>query len=48
MSLVLLALPDHGSMLVAAVVLGALVNALVIGACARALRGGDSARDQYT
>ncbi|MFH8661168.1 SCO4225 family membrane protein [Streptomyces afghaniensis] len=42
-SLVLLMLPDHGAMLVAAVVLGALVNALIIGACARALRGGGSA-----
>lgn len=42
-SLVLLVLPDHGSMLVAAVVLGALVNATIIGTCARALRRGDSA-----
>ncbi|MFI6856816.1 SCO4225 family membrane protein [Streptomyces sp. NPDC050416] len=42
-SLVLLLLPDHGSMLVAAVVLGALANALIIGWCARALRRGDSA-----
>jgi hypothetical protein len=42
-SLVLLVLPDHGSMLVTAVVLGALTNALIIGMCARALRRGDSA-----
>ncbi len=42
-SLVLLVLPDHPAMLVAAVVLGAVVNATVIGWCARALRGGDSA-----
>jgi hypothetical protein len=42
-SLVLLMLPDHGSMLVLAVALGALANALIIGMCARALRRGDRA-----
>lgn len=41
-SLVLLVLPDHAAMLVAAVVLGAIVNAAVIGWCARALRRGNS------
>lgn len=40
-SLVLLVLPDHAAMFVAAVVVGALVNAAVIGWCARALRRGD-------
>ncbi|WP_133912663.1 SCO4225 family membrane protein [Streptomyces sp. NBC_00582] len=38
-SLVLLALPDHVSMIVLAIAFGALVNATVIGWCARALRG---------
>ncbi|MFF5981209.1 SCO4225 family membrane protein [Streptomyces olindensis] len=42
-SLVLLVLPDHGAMLITAVVLGALVNATIIGACARALSRGRSA-----
>ncbi|MEV1065204.1 hypothetical protein [Streptomyces sp. NPDC050263] len=37
-SLVVLALPDHYTMLVVAVAFGALVNATVIGWCARALR----------
>ncbi|MEV1077107.1 hypothetical protein AB0I98_02440 [Streptomyces sp. NPDC050211] len=41
-SLLLLALPDNGAMLVVAVVIGALVNATIIGCCARALRGGGS------
>ncbi|GAB2947320.1 hypothetical protein GCM10023080_002460 [Streptomyces pseudoechinosporeus] len=41
-SLVLLVLPDGAVMLVAAVVLGALVNAAIIGWCARALRRGNS------
>ncbi|GGX24113.1 SCO4225 family membrane protein [Streptomyces lomondensis] len=41
-SLVLLVLPDHGSMLITAVAVGALVNAAIIGTCARALRRGDS------
>ncbi|MFI0779373.1 SCO4225 family membrane protein [Streptomyces sp. NPDC021212] len=40
-SLVLLVLPDHDAMFVAAVTVGALVNAAVIGWCARALRRGD-------
>ncbi|WDV52682.1 hypothetical protein PV963_21025 [Streptomyces coeruleorubidus] len=40
---VLLVLPDHGSMLVAAVVLGALANSLITGMCAQALSRGDSA-----
>ncbi|AXK37408.1 hypothetical protein DVA86_17245 [Streptomyces armeniacus] len=39
-SLVLLVLPDHSSMILVAVGLGALVNAVVIGWCARALRRG--------
>ncbi|UNZ21463.1 hypothetical protein [Streptomyces sp. 891-h] len=39
-SLVLLALPDHLSMVFVAVGLGALVNAVLIGWCARALRRG--------
>ncbi|GAA2287894.1 hypothetical protein GCM10010145_68110 [Streptomyces ruber] len=39
-SFVLLMLPDSLAMLIAAVVLGALVNAAVIGWCARALRRG--------
>ncbi|MGP3975673.1 SCO4225 family membrane protein [Streptomyces sp. 8N114] len=39
-SLIVLALPDHISMLFVAVGLGALVNALVIGWCARVLRLG--------
>lgn len=39
-SLVVLVLPDHVSMLFVAVVLGALVNAGIIGLCARALRRG--------
>ncbi|WP_340376482.1 hypothetical protein U5640_16110 [Streptomyces sp. SS7] len=38
-SLVLLVLPDHVSMIVLAIVCGALVNATVIGWCSRALRG---------
>lgn len=39
-SLLLLVLPEGLAMVVAAVVLGALVNAAIIGWCARALRGG--------
>ena len=39
-SLVVFALPDHMSMLVVAVALGALVNTLFIGLCVRALRRG--------
>ncbi|MGW7514444.1 SCO4225 family membrane protein [Streptomyces sp. NPDC054796] len=38
-SLVLLVLPDHASMLFVAVGLGALVNAVFIGWCVRALSG---------
>ncbi|MDO0933487.1 hypothetical protein QQY66_18000 [Streptomyces sp. DG2A-72] len=41
-SVVLLALPDNGAMLVLAVVIGAIVNATIIGCCARALRRGGS------
>ncbi|MGW0824919.1 SCO4225 family membrane protein [Streptomyces sp. NPDC002845] len=41
-SLVVLVLPDHVTMSIAAVVLGALVNAAIIGWCARTLRGGNS------
>ncbi|MEU1517368.1 hypothetical protein ABZ490_35335 [Streptomyces sp. NPDC005811] len=37
-SLVLVVLPDHVSMIVLAIALGALVNATVIGWCARMLR----------
>ncbi|WP_344564631.1 SCO4225 family membrane protein [Streptomyces axinellae] len=40
LSLVVFVLPDHMSMLVLAVVLGALVNALFIGLCVRALSRG--------
>lgn len=36
-SLVLLALPDHGAMFILSVLLGALANAALIGWCARAL-----------
>ncbi|MBO8191039.1 hypothetical protein ITI46_04905 [Streptomyces oryzae] len=39
-SLIVLVLPDHVSMLFVAVGLGALVNALIIGWCARTLRRG--------
>ena len=39
-SFVLVVLPDHTSMLVVAVVAGALVNAALIGWCSRALRRG--------
>ncbi|WP_416977121.1 SCO4225 family membrane protein [Streptomyces sp. T028] len=38
-SLVVLALPDHVSMIVLAIAFGALVNATVIGWCSRVLRG---------
>jgi hypothetical protein len=39
-SLLFLALPEGGGMLLLAVVLGALINATVIGWCSRALRRG--------
>ncbi|MGW8379771.1 hypothetical protein [Streptomyces sp. ODS28] len=39
-SLILLALPEHASMLYVAVTLGALVNATLIGWCARTLTRG--------
>ena len=39
-SLILLVLPDHMSMLFVAIALGALVNAFVIGWCARTLSRG--------
>ncbi|MFE4537687.1 SCO4225 family membrane protein [Streptomyces scopuliridis] len=44
-SLIMLVLPDHSSMLFVAIGLGALVNAVLIGWCARALsrgRGGST------
>ncbi|WP_432011367.1 SCO4225 family membrane protein [Streptomyces cucumeris] len=40
-SFVVAVLPEHETMFVAAVTLGALVNATVIGWCSRALRHGD-------
>lgn len=42
-SLVLLALPDGTAMVIAAVVIGALINATFIGFCSRALRRGNPA-----